>query len=43
MVLNGLLKPSNNVKKPLFATMFSIMNYQKKYFLTGDERLRPMI
>lgn len=28
----------------LFVTMSSIMNYQKDYFLTGDERnLRPMI
>lgn len=28
----------------LFVTMSSIMNYQKEYFLTGDERnLRPMI
>lgn len=28
----------------LYTTMFAIMEYQKKYFLTGDEtRLRPMI
>ncbi|MEO9892001.1 RNA polymerase factor sigma-54 [Aurantibacter sp.] len=31
-------------QQTLFITMNSIMNYQKKYFLTGDERnLRPMI
>jgi len=31
-------------QQTLFVTMSSIMNYQKKYFLTGDERnLRPMI
>ena len=31
-------------QETLFMTMSSIMNYQKKYFLTGDERnLRPMI
>ncbi len=31
-------------RQTLFVTMSSIMNYQKKYFLTGDERnLRPMI
>ncbi|WP_299112457.1 RNA polymerase factor sigma-54 [uncultured Winogradskyella sp.] len=31
-------------QQTLFVTMSSIMNYQKEYFLTGDERkLRPMI
>ena len=31
-------------QQTLFITMNSIMNYQKEYFLTGDERnLRPMI
>lgn len=31
-------------QETLFITMSSIMNYQKEYFLTGDERnLRPMI
>ncbi|MGB0982371.1 MAG: RNA polymerase factor sigma-54, partial [Winogradskyella sp.] len=31
-------------QQTLFVTMSAIMNYQKKYFLTGDERnLRPMI
>jgi len=31
-------------QETLFMTMSSIMNYQKKFFLTGDERnLRPMI
>jgi len=31
-------------QETLFVTMSSIMNYQKEYFLTGDERnLRPMI
>lgn len=31
-------------QQTLFITMSSIMHYQKKYFLTGDERnLRPMI
>jgi len=31
-------------QQTLFVTMSSIMHYQKKYFLTGDERnLRPMI
>ncbi|PVW14289.1 RNA polymerase factor sigma-54 [Marixanthomonas spongiae] len=31
-------------QQTLFVTMSSIMNYQKDYFLTGDERkLRPMI
>ena len=31
-------------QQTLFVTMSSIMNYQKKYFLSGDERkLRPMI
>ena len=31
-------------QQTLFVTMSSIMNYQKNYFLTGDERnLRPMI
>jgi len=31
-------------QQTLFVTMNSIMNYQKDYFLTGDERnLRPMI
>lgn len=31
-------------QQTLFITMSSIMNYQKEYFLTGDERnLRPMI
>ncbi len=31
-------------QQTLFVTMNSIMNYQKEYFLTGDERkLRPMI
>ncbi|MEM9077814.1 MAG: RNA polymerase factor sigma-54 [Bacteroidota bacterium] len=31
-------------QQTLFVTMSTIMNYQKEYFLTGDERkLRPMI
>jgi RNA polymerase sigma-54 factor len=31
-------------QQTLFVTMSSIMNYQREYFLTGDERkLRPMI
>ena len=31
-------------QQTLFVTMSSIMNYQKEYFMTGDERkLRPMI
>ncbi len=31
-------------QQTLYVTMSSIMNYQKEYFLTGDERnLRPMI
>ncbi|MCA0131014.1 RNA polymerase factor sigma-54 [Winogradskyella alexanderae] len=31
-------------QQTLFVTMSAIMNYQKEYFLTGDERkLRPMI
>ena len=31
-------------QQTLFVTMSSIMNYQKEYFLTGDERkLKPMI
>ncbi|RLD30717.1 MAG: RNA polymerase sigma-54 factor, partial [Bacteroidetes bacterium] len=31
-------------QQTLFVTMSSIMHYQKKYFLTGDERkLKPMI
>ena len=31
-------------QQTLFVTMSSIMHYQKKYFLSGDERnLRPMI
>lgn len=31
-------------QQTLFVTMSAIMNYQKKYFLSGDERdLRPMI
>ncbi|KQC32082.1 RNA polymerase sigma54 factor [Nonlabens sp. YIK11] len=31
-------------QETLFMTMSSIMNYQKEYFMTGDERnLRPMI
>ena len=31
-------------QQTLFVTMSSIMHYQEKYFLTGDERnLRPMI
>ena len=40
---NGSLKRSYKATT-LFVTMSAIMNHQKDYFLTGDERvLKPMI
>ena len=44
MLQNGLLKLFNNVIKLLYLTIQAIIDHQREYFLTGDERkLKPMI